>query len=115
MITIRKNWKNIGSIHSVIPSPDIKQLQIITLGKKHQYSKKNPHVSSSSSLNTETSKMHQFKSQPQLPSKDKESNHSYQDVASSWVPTEVDYTAPIDDKPEKYQLKLMGNAQKIRY
>ena len=64
IITIRKNWKNIGSIHSVIPSPDIKKLPIITLGKKHQYSKKNPHVSSSSSLNTETSKMQQFKSQP---------------------------------------------------
>ena len=39
----------------------------------------------------------------------------YQDVASSWVSTEVYYTDPIDDRPKKYELKFMGNAPKICY
>ena len=38
-----------------------------------------------------------------------------QDVASSWVSTEVHYTPPIDDKPTKEKLKLIGNAQKRSY
>ena len=50
-----------------------------------------------------------------MPSKDKELTRLSQDVASSWVSTEVDYTDSIDDKPTKQELKLMGNAQKIRY
>ena len=58
--------------------------------------------------------MHQLKSPRKLPSKDKESNCSSQDIASIWFSTEVEYTAPIYDKPTKQELKLMGNAQKIR-
>ena len=56
--------------------------------------------------------MYQLNSQPMLPSKQNESTHLSQDVALSWVSTEVDYISPIEDKPTKQELKLMGNAQK---
>ena len=59
--------------------------------------------------------MNQLKSHRKLPSKDKESDPSSQDVAKSWVSTEVDFTATIGDKPTKENLKLMYNAQKRRY
>ena len=68
------------------------------------YRKKTPTVSSGTSLKTETSKMHQFKLQLKLPSKNKESTPLSIDVASSWVSTEVDYTAVIDPKPTKMGL-----------
>ena len=48
--------------------------------------------------------MHQFKLQQKLPSKNKESTPLSIDVASSWVSTEVDYTAVIDPKPTKMGL-----------
>ena len=62
---------------------------------------KTPIVSSGNSLKTETIKIHQLKLQPNMPSKDKESNPSSQDVALSWISTEVDYTATINDKTTK--------------
>ena len=43
--------------------------------------------------------MHQLKLHPELQSKDKESTPSYLDIASSWVSTEVYYTAEINPKP----------------
>ena len=55
--------------------------------------------------------MYQLKSQTNMPSKDKESTCSPQDVASSWFSTELDYTAVIDYKPTKDSLNwwLMHN------
>ena len=64
---------------------------------------------------TETIKIHQLKSQPNMPSKDKESTTLSQDVKSSSVSTKVDYTATINNKPTKEELNLMGNAQKRSY
>ena len=110
---IGKNWKR-GSIRSGIPSPSIMQLPIIPFGNEHQYSNKTPTVYFGNYLKTETRKMHQLKSQPKLTSKDKELTCQYQDVALSWVSTEVGYTATINDKATKEELKLMSNAQKGR-
>ena len=64
-------------------------------------------------MKTETSKMHKLTSQSNLPSKYKESTPSYLDFSSSWVSTEVYYTATIYDKPRKEELKLTGNSQKV--
>ena len=72
-----------GSIPGGIPSPDIKQLPIIPFDNEPHYRKKNPTVTSGTSLKTETGKMQQLKSHPNMPSKDKESTRSYQDVSSS--------------------------------
>ena len=35
-----------------------------------------------------------------------------QDIGSSWVSTEVDYTIPIDDKQTKSEFKMMRKIQK---
>ena len=56
--------------------------------------------------------MHQLKSQKNLSSKYKESTASSLDFASGWIPTEVDSTAAINDKPTKEELKLMSNKEK---
>ena len=46
-----------------------------------------------------------------LQSKYKEPTPSSIDVASSWVLTQVDYTAAIDSKPTKAKLKFTRNAE----
>ena len=56
--------------------------------------------------------MHQLKSQQKLQSKDKESNPSSLDVASSWFSTEVGYTTAIDPKLTEEELKMMRNTKK---
>ena len=58
-----------GVTHSGITSPEIKQLTIIPLVNVPYYRKKNPTVSSDSSLEKETRKMHQLKSHTKLQSK----------------------------------------------
>ena len=75
--------------------------------------KKTSTVYSGAYLKTEISKMLQFKSQMKLMSRDEESNHLPQDVVSSWFSSEVYYTATINDRPTKQELKWMGNAQII--
>ena len=52
--------------------------------------------------------MHKLKSQTNLPPKDKESTSLSQDIASSWVSTEVYYTVPSDDKQIKSESETMG-------
>ena len=98
-----------GIIHSLIPSPDKNQLSIIPLYIKPYYSKITPTIYSGDSLKTETSKIHQLKSQPKLPSKDKKPNPSSLDVASSWPWTELYYTGAIDPKSTKKELIMMVN------
>ena len=83
------------------------------MGNELYYRKEKPTVASGTSLKTKTNKIHQLKSNPKLPSKCKESNPSSLHIASSWVSTEVYYTATINDKPKRGELKSRGNAQKI--
>ena len=65
----KENVGKCGVAYIVIPSPDIKQLPTISLVDVPYYRKKNPIIYSCTSLKTETSKMHQLKSQPKLQSK----------------------------------------------
>ena len=58
-----------GLAYIVIPSPDIKQLPIITLVNVPNYSEKIPIVYSCTSLNTETRNMPQLNTQPKLQTK----------------------------------------------
>ena len=58
--------------------------------------------------------MHQLKSQTKLQSKYMESTPSYLEISSNLVSTEVDYTAAINTKPTKQELKLMSNAERRR-
>ena len=69
-----------GVTYSGIPSPDIKQWPIIPLVNVPYYRNINPTVSSGTSLKTETRKIHQLNSQPNLQSKYKESTPSSHDV-----------------------------------
>ena len=39
----------------------------------------------------------------------------FQDIAYSWVSTEVDHTIPIKDKPKKNKFENMGKSQIRRY
>ena len=87
----------------------------IPFGNEQQYMEKHPIVSSGSYLNTKNSKIHQLKSQTNLQSKDNESTRLSQEIASSWVSTEVDYTVSIDDKPTKPEFDNMKKLQRRRY
>ena len=102
-----------GSIPGGIPSPDIKQLPIIPFDNEPHYRKKNPTVTSGTSLKTETGKMQQLKSHPNMPSKDKESTRLSQDIWSSWFLTEADYAVPIGDKPTESELDAMEKLKRI--
>ena len=102
----------LGFTHSGIPSPYIKQLTIIILDNVHNYSKKRPTVYSGTSLNTETIKMPQLKTHPQLQSKDKKWTPLYIGVESSLFSTEVYYTTEIGHNLTKKELDHMVNTEK---
>ena len=91
-----KNEKH-GSIHSGIPTPEIKQAPVIPFVNEQQY-RKNTISSSVSYFKTETSKTNQLKSQTNLPLEDKESTFLSQDIAYIWVSTEVYYNKLIYNK-----------------
>ena len=70
LVMLDKNGKR-GIIHSGIPSPDMKQFPIVPLGNEPHYRNKTPTSSPYTSLKTDTINVHQLKSQPKFPSKDK--------------------------------------------
>ena len=82
------------------------------MGNVTCYRNKTQTFSSCTYLNTEPRNIHQLKSQPNLQSKDKESNPLSLDVASSWFSTEVDYSSSNDPKPTREELGNMGNSEK---
>ena len=57
--------------------------------------------------------MHKLKSHTKIPSKDKESTPSSQDIELILISTEVYFTIPSD--LTKAEINNMGTAQRIRY
>ena len=87
-------------IHSVIPTPFIKHVLVIPLATEQQF-KTNAPLSYGIYLITENSKVRQKFSHTKLQLKDKGSIPSSQEIASSLVSTEVDFTIQSKETPNK--------------
>ena len=95
----RRKVENQSSIHSGIPTHNIKHVPVITLGTEQQYIYIYiyiyPTLSSGSSLFTEHSKGGIQNSHTKLQLKEKEVTTSSQDITSSIFSTKVDPTIQI--------------------
>ena len=93
--------ENQSSIHSGIPTHNMKYVPVITLGTEQQYIYIYIYIyisntSSGSSLVTEHSKWGIQNSHTQLQFKEKDLTPSSQDITSSMVSTKVDPTIQIE-------------------
>ena len=102
-----------SNIHSVKATPYIIQVPVIPFGNEHKYRK----ITDFFCLFkfTENRNINQLESHTKLPSKDKEYAPSSQDIASSFVSTEVDLTILCSVDPTSYECVTLLTAQKRHY